>query len=85
MEVLGNVEGGGGGGTGGGGERELLVAPVEQAESVAEAIIRHQDLCEVGKITAVGQLVQLATIFGICIFPLSSLPGWLVLRWIGTD
>ncbi|OKL59794.1 hypothetical protein UA08_04526 [Talaromyces atroroseus] len=40
------------------------IAPREQAESVAEAIIRHQDLCEVGKITAVGQLVQLATIFG---------------------
>ncbi|KAF7593182.1 hypothetical protein BBP40_011812 [Aspergillus hancockii] len=39
------------------------VAPLEQAESVAEAIIRHQDLCEVGKITAVGQLLQLATIF----------------------
>ncbi|KAJ5987093.1 urea hydro-lyase/cyanamide hydratase [Penicillium sp. IBT 35674x] len=38
-------------------------APREQAESVAEAIIRHQDLCEVGKITAVGQLLQLATIF----------------------
>lgn len=41
-------------------------APKEQAESVAEAIIRHQDLCEKGKITAVGQLLQLATIFGEC-------------------
>ncbi|EDN03908.1 predicted protein [Histoplasma mississippiense (nom. inval.)] len=41
-----------------------LVAPVEQVESVVEAIIRHQDLCEVGNITAVGQLLQLATIFG---------------------
>ncbi|KLJ08031.1 hypothetical protein EMPG_16512 [Blastomyces silverae] len=64
MEVLRDVKGGGGGGE----EEEeeetgLLVAPVEQAESVAEAIIRHQDLCEVGKITAVGQLLQLATIF----------------------
>ncbi|KAL2002221.1 hypothetical protein VTN02DRAFT_400 [Thermoascus thermophilus] len=39
------------------------IAPTEQAESVAEAIIRHQDLCEGGKITAVGQLLQLATIF----------------------
>lgn len=39
-------------------------APREQAESVAEAIIRHQDLCLVGKVTAVGQLLQLATIFG---------------------
>jgi cyanamide hydratase len=41
-------------------------APREQAESVAEAIIRHQDLCHVGKITVVGQLLQLATIFGKC-------------------
>jgi len=40
------------------------VSTREQAESVAEAIIRHQDLCSVGKITAVGQLLQLATIFG---------------------
>jgi cyanamide hydratase len=45
-----------------GGEED--VAPRDQAESVAEAIIRHQDLCTVGKITAVGQLLQLATIFG---------------------
>lgn len=39
-------------------------APRAQAESVAEAIIRHQDLTSVGSITAVGQLLQLATIFG---------------------
>ncbi|PYH87882.1 cyanamide hydratase [Aspergillus ellipticus CBS 707.79] len=38
-------------------------APKEQAESVAEAVIRHQDLCEKGRITALGQLLQLATIF----------------------
>ncbi|KAI9840125.1 MAG: hypothetical protein M1837_001886 [Sclerophora amabilis] len=38
-------------------------APKEQAESVAEAIIRHQDIGETGKITTVGQLIQLATIF----------------------
>lgn len=43
---------------------EAVVAPKEQAESIAEAIIRHQDLCEVGTITVVGQLIQLATIFG---------------------
>lgn len=41
----------------------------EQAESIAEAIIRHQDLCSVGKITALGQLLQLATIFGMLSFP----------------
>ncbi|KAJ5826495.1 hypothetical protein N7447_003258 [Penicillium robsamsonii] len=41
----------------------VAVAPKEQAESVAEAVIRHQDLCKKGKITALGQLLQLATIF----------------------
>ncbi|CDM31610.1 hypothetical protein DTO013E5_2116 [Penicillium roqueforti] len=41
----------------------VAVAPKDQAESVVEAIIRHQDLCEKGKITALGQLLQLATIF----------------------
>jgi cyanamide hydratase len=39
-------------------------APKEQADSVAEAIIRHQDIGESGKITTIGQLIQLATIFG---------------------
>lgn len=48
------------------------VAPRDQAESVAEAIIRHQDLCTVGKITAVGQLLQLATIFG------RFFPSWIL-------
>jgi len=38
-------------------------APQEQAESVCEAIIRHQDLGETGNISAVGQLIQLATVF----------------------
>ena len=41
-----------------------LHAPIEQAESVAEAIFRHQDIGETGKITTIGQLLQLATIFG---------------------
>lgn len=40
-----------------------LRAPVEQAESVAEAIIRHQDLGASGKISSLGLLIQLATIF----------------------
>ena len=39
-------------------------APLVQAESVAEAIIRHQDLGESGKITTIGGLLQLATVFG---------------------
>jgi cyanamide hydratase len=39
-------------------------APKEQAESVAEAIIRHQDLGDIGTISTVGQLIQLSTLFG---------------------
>jgi cyanamide hydratase len=42
---------------------KLLNAPREQAENVAEAIIRHQDLGDEGTITRVGALIQLATIF----------------------
>jgi len=38
-------------------------APQALAESVCEAIIRHQDLGETGSITSVGQLIQLATVF----------------------
>ncbi|KAL4963670.1 putative urea hydro-lyase/cyanamide hydratase [Aspergillus stella-maris] len=38
-------------------------AEKDQAESVAEAIIRHQDLRDIGTITALGQLIQIATIF----------------------
>ena len=41
-----------------------LKAPKEQAESVAEAIFRHQDIGNSGTITTVGLLIQLATIFG---------------------
>ena len=44
--------------------KKELRAPVEQAESVAEAIIRHQDLGDSGKISSVGLLIQLATIIG---------------------
>ncbi|PVH72586.1 cyanamide hydratase, partial [Cadophora sp. DSE1049] len=38
-------------------------ALIEQAEHVAEAVIRHQDLGDVGTITRIGALIQLATIF----------------------
>ncbi|ELR02912.1 hypothetical protein VC83_02667 [Pseudogymnoascus destructans] len=38
-------------------------APTAQAESVAEAVIRHQDLGETGWVTSVTALVLLATIF----------------------
>ena len=44
--------------------KKELHAPIEQAESVAEAVIRHQDLGESGKISSLGLLIQLATIFG---------------------
>ena len=40
-----------------------LEAPIEQAENVAEAVIRHQDLGDTGTITRIGALIQLATIF----------------------
>ncbi|KAK5715762.1 hypothetical protein LTR17_016672 [Elasticomyces elasticus] len=40
-----------------------LGAPKAQAESVCEAIIRHQDPGETGMITRLGQLVQMATEF----------------------
>ncbi len=39
-------------------------APQPQAESVAEAVMRHQDLGETGALTALAALLQLATIFG---------------------
>ncbi|KAL4899875.1 hypothetical protein BDW74DRAFT_162880 [Aspergillus multicolor] len=39
------------------------IASRDQAEAVAEAIIRHADFRDVGMITALGQLVQLATMF----------------------
>lgn len=38
--------------------------PRGQAESVAEAIIRHQDPVETGTISTIGLLIQLATQFG---------------------
>ncbi|KAF2458936.1 hypothetical protein BDY21DRAFT_339317 [Lineolata rhizophorae] len=38
-------------------------APQAQAEAVCEAIVRHQDLGETGDVTALGQLIQLATVF----------------------
>lgn len=41
-----------------------LHAPREQAESVAEAVFRHQDLGTEGKITVLGQVLQMATVFG---------------------
>jgi len=51
----------GGGGGGGGGSTEA-VAPRDQAESVAEAIIRHQDVQEKGKITLVTRLIHWGTL-----------------------
>jgi cyanamide hydratase len=39
-------------------------APAPQAESVAEAVIRHQDTKRSGSIHAVGLLIQVITLFG---------------------
>ncbi|KZF26328.1 cyanamide hydratase [Xylona heveae TC161] len=41
---------------------QRLDASQAQAESVAEAIIRHQDLGDTGTISTIGQLIQLATV-----------------------
>ncbi|KFY65478.1 hypothetical protein V496_02535, partial [Pseudogymnoascus sp. VKM F-4515 (FW-2607)] len=38
-------------------------APKAQAESVAEAVIRHQDLGETGSVTSITAVILLATIF----------------------
>lgn len=43
-------------------------APSPQAESVAEAVMRHQDSVRVGTIHTVGLLIQLATQFGMLLF-----------------
>ena len=43
---------------------QAIGVPQAQAESVAEAIIRHQDPGESGTISRMGQLVQIATEFG---------------------
>ncbi|KAJ4349224.1 hypothetical protein N0V95_004760 [Ascochyta clinopodiicola] len=42
---------------------KILGSTHDQAEAVAEAIIRHQDLGVDGTITFIGQLIQLATIY----------------------
>ena len=44
--------------------QELGAAKI-QAESVAEAIIRHQDPGETGTISAMGQLIQVTTELGM--------------------
>lgn len=45
-------------------ELQSFGAPRAQAESVCEAIIRHQDPGETGTISRMGQLVQMSTEFG---------------------
>ncbi|KAK8029971.1 hypothetical protein PG993_011262 [Apiospora rasikravindrae] len=47
----------------GSGGPPIAAAPRPQAEAVAEAIIRHQDLGSEGTISLLGQIVQLATVF----------------------
>jgi len=56
-------------------ELQSFGAPRAQAESVCEAIIRHQDPGETGTISRMGQLVQISTEFGRChaaVFVVSS-------------
>lgn len=48
--------------TSGSSEDREAVAPREQAESVAEAIIRHQDIQDKGMITLVTRLIHLGTL-----------------------
>jgi len=48
--------------TGGSARDQNSVATKEQAESVAEAIIRHQDVQDKGSVTLVTQLIQLGTL-----------------------
>ncbi|KAG9234127.1 hypothetical protein BJ875DRAFT_22352 [Amylocarpus encephaloides] len=40
-----------------------LSSPIQQNESIAESIIRHQDLGSTGTLSRMGALIQLATIF----------------------
>ncbi|CAG7557810.1 unnamed protein product [Fusarium equiseti] len=42
---------------------KVLGGSIDQAEAVAEAIIRHQDMGVDGTITFLGQLIQLATLY----------------------
>lgn len=42
---------------------KALGSTTDQAEAVAEAIIRHQDLGTEGNITFLGQLIQLGTLY----------------------
>lgn len=46
-------------------ELQQFGAPRAQAESVCEAIIRHQDPGSTGMVSRMGQLVQMATEFGL--------------------
>lgn len=42
---------------------KVLGGSTDQAEAIAEAIIRHQDIGVDGTITFLGQLIQLATLY----------------------
>lgn len=43
-------------------DADVVAAAVEQAESVMEAILRHQDIQDKGKVMTMTQLIQLATL-----------------------
>lgn len=50
------------GGVGGAGDASEAVAPGEQAESVVEAILRHQDVQEKGRVSLMTRLIQVGTL-----------------------
>ena len=56
-------------------------APQAQAESVAEAIIRHQDPGETGMVSRMVQLVQIATEFGMFLYPIAITKAACVDHW----
>ena len=58
-----------------GAEKEVIITLGHTAESVCEAIIRHQDLGDTGEITSVGGLVQVVTLLGEPLSHLSSRLG----------
>ncbi len=58
-------------------------APQAQAESVAEAVVRHQDIGERGKMTALTGILQLGTVFGgLLNFPFTFFSFFLTLSMV---
>lgn len=58
-------------------------APTSQAESVAEAVIRHQDLGETGSVTSITAIILLATIFGEFVLHTLNFSVWCSREQVG--